>query len=376
MDQQANAAAGDEAQAAIDVVTIPASAGTTTDNFNSVSQAARALAQARHAKSKEQPTEQSGGEAGATDEPQERAEAASVAAESDAAAADAEAAGATEDADPAEAPPIEPPRSWAKEDKELFASLPRETQMRVAERERSRESDFLRRQNEVVEQAKGLAVREQAAELARRHYVDALPDVLKLMHKQHADEFTDIKSQADVERMAKEDMPRYVKWSESQRQIGIALEQVKAAQESALREAQQKWFEFATRQDALFVERVPEAADPARNAKMQEAAVTVLKEIGFSDEEIGDLWTGRARLPLRDHRMALLIHDATRYRQAQQKAKDAAAKPVPPVQRPGVAQPRGAAQDAKIQVLTKQLETSGSLKDAAALIAARRKAGR
>ena len=86
--------------------------------------------------------------------------------------------------------------------------------------------------------------------------------------------------------------------------------------------------------------------------------------------------TGRARLPLRDHRMALLVHDATRYRQAQQKAKDAAAKPVPPVQRPGVAQPRGAAQDAKIQALAKQLETSGSLKDAAALIAARRKVGR
>jgi hypothetical protein len=43
-------------------------------------------------------------------------------------------------------------------------------------------------------------------------------------------------------------MPRHVTWSESQRQIGVALEQVKAAQESALREAQQKWFEFATRQ--------------------------------------------------------------------------------------------------------------------------------
>ncbi len=31
------------------------------------------------------------------------------------------------------------------------------------------------------------------------------------------------------------------------------------------------------------------------------------------------------------------------------------AKPVPPVQRPGVALPRGAAQDANIQALAKQL---------------------
>jgi hypothetical protein len=37
---------------------------------------------------------------------------------------------------------------------------------------------------------------------------------------------------------------------------------------------------------------------------------------------------------------------------------------------------RAAARDAKIQALVKQLETSGSLKDAAALIAARRKGGR
>ena len=109
--------------------------------------------------------------------------------------------------------------------------------MRVAERERSRESDFLRRQNEAVEQLKGLAAREQAAEQARRSYVDALPTVLQLIRAQHADEFADIKSQADVERMAKEDMPRYVKWSESQRQIGRAIDEVKAAQESALREA-------------------------------------------------------------------------------------------------------------------------------------------
>src|SRR6266576_3226668 len=63
----------------------------------------------------------------------------------------------TETADPAhpresgEAPSIEPSRSWTKEDKELCASLPRATQERLAERERSREGDFLRRQNESAE---------------------------------------------------------------------------------------------------------------------------------------------------------------------------------------------------------------------------------
>jgi hypothetical protein len=81
----------------------------------------------------------------------------------------------TETADPGhsresgEAPSIEPSRSWTKEDKELFASLPRATQERLAERERSREGDFLRRQNESAEKLKGLSAREQAVELARQH---------------------------------------------------------------------------------------------------------------------------------------------------------------------------------------------------------------
>src|SRR2546430_2187722 len=115
MDHQANVADGDGAQAPIDVVTTA-----TTDNFNSVSQAARALARARHAKNNEQqPTEQSGAEssfapsafarrrasadergasedrpADATDRPQEPTEASQHEAEVGADAPDAEAGGA------------------------------------------------------------------------------------------------------------------------------------------------------------------------------------------------------------------------------------------------------------------------------------------
>jgi hypothetical protein len=62
-----------------------------------------------------------------------------------------------------------------------------------------------------------------------------------------------------------------------------------------------------------------------------------------------------------------------------QSAKTAAvAKPLPPVQRPGTAKPVGNAASERIQVLTRQLESSGSLKAAqelrAAQIAAKRRA--
>jgi phage terminase large subunit len=64
------------------------------------------------------------------------------------------------------------------------------------------------------------------------------------------------------------------------------------------------------------------------------------------------------------------------WRDAQAKAKAAATRPVPPVQRPGVSQPKGAALDAQIQHLTQKLEKTGNLKDAAALLRARRAGSR
>lgn len=131
-----------------------------------------------------------------------------------------------------------------------------------------------------------------------------------------------------------------------------------------------RWTECAKRQDEFFVGKVPNYAD----TRLQNAAVAVLSDIGFTGQELEQLWRGEATIPLRDHRMQLLILNGIKYRDAQQKAKAPVAKPAPPVQRPGVSPPRGTPQDAAIQALNKRLETSGNLKDAAALIVARRKA--
>ena len=122
--------------------------------------------------------------------------------------------------------------------------------------------------------------------------------------------------------------------------------------------------------------RAPELADPAQKAKLEHAAIGMMRELGFNDSELGLLWSGRADLSLHDHRLQLLIRDGVRFRDAQKAAKEASTKPVPPVQRPGVAQPRGAAQDAVVQNLTKRLDQTGNLKDAARLLAERRKAAR
>ncbi|HET9246531.1 MAG TPA: hypothetical protein VFO15_12070, partial [Xanthobacteraceae bacterium] len=244
----------------------------------------------------------------------------------------------TEGADRQQEPaPIEPPRSWTKEDKELFTSLPRATQERIAERERSRESDFLRRQNEAAEKLKGLTAKEQAVELARQTYETALPQLLQTLQQQQAGEFADIKSMADVERLAREDWPRYLLWDLQQKKIAEVGQHMLAAQHRQAQEKLTQFAEFAKRADDLFKEKVPDMADEAKAAELQKQALAVLGDLGFTEAELLPLWNGHKELSLRDHRLQLLIRDATLWREAEKKAKAAATKPVPPVQRPGAA---------------------------------------
>jgi hypothetical protein len=272
--------------------------------------------------------------------------------------------------------PIEPPRSWTKEDKELFTGLPRATQERLAERERSREGDFLRRQNEAAEKLKGLTAKEQAVEQARQTYEAALPQLLHTLQQQQAGEFADIKSMADVERLAREDWPRYLLWDLQQKKVAEVTQHMLAAQHRQAQEKLTQFVEFAKRQDDLFKQKVPDMTDETKAAELQRQALAVLGDLGFDETELVPLWNGQKELSLRDHRLQLLIRDATLWREAQAKAKAAATKPVPPVQRPGAATPRQGTDEARVQHLTQRLEQTGSLRDAAALVRARRTAAR
>ena len=263
----------------------------------------------------------------------------------------------------AEAPTIEPPTSWSKEDKELFASLPRATQERLAARERAREGDLGRHQQELTE--------------ARQKYENALPELLRTFEHEQAGEFADLKTIADIERMAREDVPRYLRWDLHQKRVAALTQQLLAADERKATERRRQFGEFIQREDERFREKVPEAADADKAVKLQNAAMAVLKDVGFAESELVQAWTGAKDWSLRDHRVQLVIRDAALWRDAQRKAKAAAAKPLPPVQRPGVSQGRGAALDAQIQNLDKQLDNASgvnALRTAAKLVAAKRAA--
>ena len=280
-----------------------------------------------------------------------------------------------EDAAQETEPPIDPPRSWTKEDKELFKGLPRETQERLADRERSREREFSTRLNEAAEKSKGLTAKEQAAEQVRQQYEQALPMLMQALQEQHQGEFSDVKTIADIERLARDDWPRYVLWDAQQKKIAAVQQQVQAAQAREAQETQTKWQSFVSEQDALFAEKAPDLADKEKASKAAEAAGRMLNDLGFTDAELGKLYFQGDKISFRDHRMQLLIRDALRYREARTNVKAAVVKPVPQVQRPGSSTPReGVTEDGQIKDLNSRLNQSGNLRDAARLLVAQRQA--
>ena len=99
---------------------------------------------------------------------------------------------------------------------------------------------------------------------------------------------------------------------------------------------QRKQFDgYAQGQVKLIYEKIPELADPKTQKAVHAEMNDYLRGVGFTDQETQS-WI--------DHRYAIVIRDAARYRKSQQAAKTAADKKVvnlPKVQKPGSGSPQG-----------------------------------
>jgi len=334
----------------------------------SVSQAARALAAVRY-----KPKEES-----APAEPEAAVEQPELAQ----ANADPETAPSEEPeaADPQETPePIEPPRSWTKAEKERFQSLPRETQEYLHAREQERERDFRRSQNEIADQRKAIEAERQKAEQVRQQYEAQLPALMKELDSVNQAQFGDIKTMEEVVKLQAEDPFRFQAWQVHQMRLQAVKQEADRAEAEKSATEQSKWAQHVQEENAKAAEFIPELSDKAKGqALTSRVATELLPELGFKDSELADLATGKSKLSIYDHRVQRLLADAVKLRDIQSAKTAAVAKPVPPVVKPGTAKPAGAANSERIQVLTRQLESSGSLKASqelrAAQIAARRRA--
>ncbi|VIO73888.1 hypothetical protein [Bradyrhizobium ivorense] len=354
-------------------VAAPAAPAAMPESFSSVAEAARFLTAERSRKDQAGGTAPAGNEhtpdpaadPGATGDPE-------LPVEGNAAPGENPAPGEGEDIDPANQPPIERPKSWAKEDQADWDGLPRSLQEKIAARETTREKAIRTSQNDAAEKLKGLTAKEQAAEQARASYEQNARNALEILAREQQRDFADIKTVDDVTKLAQTDPLRYIQWQAHQTQLAAIKNTVDAADKRKADETANEWKAFRLAENAKAIEHIPDLGDKAKAPKLMEKAVSLLKDVGFTPEDLGK-YDGGEKLSLFDHRVQRLLFDAIRYRDLQSARTAAVTKPVPQVQRPGVKQPTGNANSERIQALTSKFHNSGSLKDAAALLAAQRR---
>lgn len=289
-----------------------------------------------------------------------------------------EATSETQEDKPEELPAIDPPKSWNKEARERWNALDRETQEYLVDRDREDQTAIKRSLNEAAERSKSVKDKETAAEQMRAQYEQALPLLEEAIRSAHTAEFADIRTVADVERLAREDWPRYVLWDAQQKKIAAVQQERQQAEQRQASEKSQKWKSFVSDEAAKFLEKAPELKNAEALTKATQGAVNMLQDMGFSNEDLDALWNGQKEISLHDHRIQLLIRDGVKYREAQAAAKKVQAAPKPPVQRPGSAPNKAQGLDAQITALTKQIENSRGLEQialAAKLTSLRRQAG-
>lgn len=287
---------------------------------------------------------------------------------------DEEAPGETETDDEAEEPPITPPRTWTKAEKEAFALLPREHQQAIVDRESERDSYYQRGLQEAAAKAKAAEAKAAEADKARQQYESALPTLYARLQGDFQAKFADIKTPQDVEVMRLNDPMRWMEYKDARDTLWSTYNEAQAAQQRQQQEEMQRFAGYVSEQDAEFLKKRPEFADAEKATKLQsEVAAMLTDDYGFSTEELQQHWSGRPTT-LRDHRWQLVVADALAYRKAKAAAKTATKKPVPPVQRPGAAPAKGEAAAVTLKILDEKLTRSGRIDDAVAFLNAKDKA--
>jgi hypothetical protein len=213
---------------------------------------------------------------------------------------------------------LQPPRSWNREQLEHWAALPEETKAYIAQREQERETFIGRKKNEADREKYAAEAERQRAEQARQEFEAALPQSYQMHLALMSREFSDIQSEADVERLAAEDPARYARWHQDLERVKVLQEEVVRRQIEAHQIQAHQLAQWAKAEDAKFRAKATETADPGKFEELQKEAMRTLEHAGFTPEEIRTQWAAGA---LRDHRAQLLLRDATMWRLAQARAR-------------------------------------------------------
>src|SRR5262249_26433612 len=117
---------------------------------------------------------------------------------------------------------------------------------------------------------------------------------------------------------------------------------------------------YKDREDAKFAHYAPEMNDPGKARELRNTVQNMLRQGGFTDQEVDNAWQGRTGISMRDHRVQLLVRKAAMFDQANARAQQIQRRPLPSPQSPGTlpVNRRGEADEARINSVQRQLETA------------------
>lgn len=229
---------------------------------------------------------------------------------------------------------IDAPSSWDSEAKEKFSKLPPDLQEYISSRERERDTVTYQRLQQAAEERR--AVEQQQAEISamRGAYEQRLLTFAKHLESQIPEEFRDIRSSADLVRLADTNPALVTKFHAWQAQVSSVAQELMQVQQQKAYEAEvmaaQNHAQLVQSEFAEIARKWPEFVDPQKGSVIKSDIATYARQLGFTDEEIGSL---------ADHRLVLVLRDALAGRKAasslQSAQKKVSAKPLPKVVRPG-----------------------------------------
>jgi hypothetical protein len=271
-------------------------------------------------------------------------------------------------------PAIEPPKSWSKDAHERWSKLDRETQEFLASRDSEDQKAIKRNLQEAADQRKASEAERKAAEDVRKQYEAKLPTLVKTIEQALQNEFSDIATIADVRKMQSEDPFRFQQWQLRQMELSAVQAEQAEVDRRTTSEKQSNWAKYVQEESKAFADEVPEFSEKA--AEYTQKAAETLRDLGFSDQELGKLANGEEKISIYDRRLQRLLFDRIKLSEIKAAPAKAIPKPVPAVQKPGVARAPGAANADAIQATRQKLNSTGSMEDAYALYQARKSRAR
>lgn len=232
-----------------------------------------------------------------------------------------------------DAPPVDAPHSWSKEDKEVFAALPREAQDVIARREKERDSFVNAKAREAADTRR--VVETEARDVIGKMYenhIQQLQVFAAQVLPQSPDKRLLYSTNPDEVNLYHRQQAAYQDAQDQQRELHQELARSQAAQRAALEQSQQAEIQADAQR---LRDELPEWFNPETGPALQRELQAIGSELGYSPELMNEASSGDI-LALK--RAAEWKAKAEKYDALQGKKMEAvrAAKGLPKMATPGV----------------------------------------